>query len=439
MGQLLQSGFGLGGWIPGTLPAGAADGGFVKESDAYWMSKALRRAMEAVGTSSPNPTVGCVFVAGGQQIAIGATEVFGGLHAERVAIEACSDRTRLAGATCYVTLEPCAHHGKQPPCVEALVATGIKRCVIGVVDPFHAVDGRGVAYLRQHGIDVSVGVLGPECAAWHFPFLAQQILGRPVIVGKWAQTLDGHLADDLGGSQWITGSQARQHTHWLRQKYDAIAVGGGTAVADQPALTVRDCGGSIRRQPKKLIYDPEALLLSASPTQQQRLMDRLLTGEVVFWGTKPLSRIGKHDHWLVRHDRVIRIPLAEDDFSFASFVEKVGLAYPQYNEGKALQSVLVEGGPTLLTSLLDANELDAAHAFINPSVIGGQRHRLGSLLNLWSPISANPQLGRHVQERLRFEGIALNPMAQDILWDLLPLDRYEQIWLRLLAGQVDST
>jgi diaminohydroxyphosphoribosylaminopyrimidine deaminase/5-amino-6-(5-phosphoribosylamino)uracil reductase len=194
------------------------------------MRLALMESMEGVGRASPNPAVGAVLVRDGRLLSKGATLAYGDRHAERVALDAVSDRQLLRGASCYVTLEPCAGTGKQPPCTDALLAAGIRRIVVGALDPHPKAAGQGLKALAQAGITVETNVLGGECRAFLFPFLAYQQLQRPVVIGKWAQTLDGHLADDHGHSQWISGKKARAYTHWLRQKYDAILVGVGTAM-----------------------------------------------------------------------------------------------------------------------------------------------------------------------------------------------------------------
>jgi len=420
-----RQGFSLGGWIADTISGGNQEPPFERYSDAFWMAQALRVSMSEVGKPAPNPAVGCVFVKNQQLIAQGATMEYGGLHAERKAIADCPDRQILRGSDCYVTLEPCAHYGKQPPCVEVLVELGIRRCIISFQDPYPAVNGRGIEYLRRHGIIVEVGVLARECAAWHFPFLLSLAVQRPVLIGKWAQTLDGHLADDQGRSKWITGAEARQHTHWLRQKYDAIAIGGPTALLDQPGLDVRDCVGPINRHPVKLIYDPKGRLLQADPQQKQLLSKRLLQGRKVYWGVSEAQCNTAELKWWLEHEQVVLVPLAKEDLSFSNFVSMVANLYPLHHAGRQLQSVLVEGGPTLLSRLIQDNKLDAAHVFINPSFLGGQSHRIGSLLNQRQQFTSSPGV---IDQRTSFQPLHLQTLGQDLLWDLIAPGAYQLVW-----------
>ncbi|MFW7380419.1 MAG: bifunctional diaminohydroxyphosphoribosylaminopyrimidine deaminase/5-amino-6-(5-phosphoribosylamino)uracil reductase RibD [Oligoflexus sp.] len=419
----LEQGFSLGGWLRDTYTVENREINLPLHSDAYWMAQALRVSMAEVGKPPPNPAVGCVFVKNNQIVAQGATMSFGGLHAERRAIQECVHPENLRGSDCYVTLEPCVHHGKQPPCVEALVEMGIRRCIVAFQDPFPAVNGKGIQYLRQHGVEVRVGVLANECAAWHFPFLRALATSRPVLIGKWAQTLDGHLADDQGRSKWISGAEARQHTHWLRQKYDAIAVGGPTALLDQPSLDVRDCVGPINRHPIKLIYDPHARLLQADSEQKSRISARLLQGEKVYWGIKADKQMASSLSWWLEHEQLILVPLHADKTSFVDFVDEVAKLYPQNHGGRYLQSVLIEGGPRLLSSLIHSGVLDAAHVFMNPSFLGGQNFRIGSL-------QYNDQAKQSIaiDQRVHFQPLHLQNLGKDLLWDLIAPAAFEQVW-----------
>jgi diaminohydroxyphosphoribosylaminopyrimidine deaminase / 5-amino-6-(5-phosphoribosylamino)uracil reductase len=201
-------------------------------------------------TTSPNPWVGCVIEPGGFE---GATRPPGGDHAEIVALAAAGERT--AGATMFVTLEPCAHHGRTPPCVDAIIAAGVSRVVVGIEDPDPLVSGKGIARMREAGIEVEVGVLASDARSQLAPYLKQRTTGRPWVVLKLAATLDGRTAAPDGSSQWITGPEARADAHRLRAESDAVIVGAGTVRADDPALTVRDAPGD----------DPLRVVLGAIP------------------------------------------------------------------------------------------------------------------------------------------------------------------------------
>ena len=202
--------------------------------EAAAMVRALVLGAAVRATTSPNPWVGCVLLPGGYE---GATRPPGGPHAERVVLEAAGPAA--AGATLVVTLEPCSHHGRTPPCVDAVVAAGVRRVVVGVEDPDPRVRGAGVRALREAGIDVEVGLCADEVRQQLAPYLKHREKGRPWVVLKLAATLDGRIAAPDGSSRWITGPEARADTHGLRAESDAILVGAGTVRSDDPALTVR--------------------------------------------------------------------------------------------------------------------------------------------------------------------------------------------------------
>jgi diaminohydroxyphosphoribosylaminopyrimidine deaminase/5-amino-6-(5-phosphoribosylamino)uracil reductase len=210
----------------------------------------LRRAIElgesVRGTTSPNPWIGC-FVDGGFE---GATQPPGGPHAEVVALRAAGDRAR--GATMWVTLEPCAHHGRTPPCTDAIIDAGVARVVVGMTDPDASVSGRGIAQLRAAGVDVDV-VDDPDVAEQLAPYVKHRRTGRPWVVLKVASSLDGRTAAPDGTSQWITSQEARLDAHRLRAISDAVIVGAGTVRADDPSLTVRDADGTVTREPLRVV------------------------------------------------------------------------------------------------------------------------------------------------------------------------------------------
>jgi diaminohydroxyphosphoribosylaminopyrimidine deaminase/5-amino-6-(5-phosphoribosylamino)uracil reductase len=212
------------------------------DPDAVWMLRAVEAAERVHGRTSPNPWVGAVLVprpAEGHPSGwfTGATAPPGGAHAEVSALAAAGDRAR--GGTLYVTLEPCPHHGRTPPCVDAVLAAGVERVVVGMVDPDPQVDGRGIAALRRAGVDVEVGVAADVVAEQLAPYVTHRRTGRPWVVLKLASTLDGRIAAPDGSSRWITGDEARMDAHRLRAVSDAVIVGAGTVRADDPALTVR--------------------------------------------------------------------------------------------------------------------------------------------------------------------------------------------------------
>lgn len=223
--------------------------------DDIHMAHALRLARRGLGNVWPNPAVGCVLVKKGRVIGRGWTQPGGRPHAESVALSQAGVMAR--GATAYVTLEPCAHHGKTPPCAEALVEAGVKRVVSAQTDPDSRVAGRGHATLVAAGVNVTEGVLGGKARQLQAGFLLRVTENRPFVTLKLATSFDGRIATAQGESQWITGSAARRHVHGLRMQHDAIMVGGGTARADRPSLNVRGMGQV--RQPVRIIASANKL------------------------------------------------------------------------------------------------------------------------------------------------------------------------------------
>ncbi|ARJ70634.1 bifunctional diaminohydroxyphosphoribosylaminopyrimidine deaminase/5-amino-6-(5-phosphoribosylamino)uracil reductase RibD [Paracoccus contaminans] len=219
------------------------------------MAHALRIARRGLGNTWPNPAVGCVLVRQGRVVGRGWTQPGGRPHAERMALDAAGGAAR--GATAYVTLEPCAHHGRTPPCADALVAAGVGRVVSALTDPDPRVAGRGHARLRAAGIEVAEGICAAEAAAMQQGFLSRVTRGRPMVTLKLAGSFDGRIATAAGESRWITGDAARRHVHLLRLMHDAVMVGAGTARADRPALNVRGFGPV--RQPVRVVIRQGAI------------------------------------------------------------------------------------------------------------------------------------------------------------------------------------
>lgn len=212
----------------------------VRARDERWMRLALGLARRGLGNVWPNPAVGCVLVKDGRVVGRGWTQPGGRPHAEVMALQQAGNTAR--GATAYVTLEPCAHHGKTPPCADALVQAGVSRVVGAITDPDPRVSGRGFARLEDAGIPVEHPVLSQEASALNAGFLMARTIGRPLFTLKMASTIDGHIATAKGESRWITGPESRRRVHMLRASHDAVLIGAGTARADDPLLDVRDLG-----------------------------------------------------------------------------------------------------------------------------------------------------------------------------------------------------
>jgi diaminohydroxyphosphoribosylaminopyrimidine deaminase/5-amino-6-(5-phosphoribosylamino)uracil reductase len=403
-------GFGLGGFIPRAIDSGALSEWSQSFDDEYWMKCALLESMEGVGRSNPNPAVGAVFVKDGQLLGKGATQAWGGMHAERVALQSVQNPKLLAGASCYVTLEPCAGQGRQPPCVPTLLNSGIRRCIIAAKDPHSKAAGLGLKLLRQSGISVELDVLGAECRAWLFPFLAYQQLQRPVVIGKWAQTLDGHLADDHGISQWISGRTSRAYTHWLRQKYSAILVGVGTALADAPRLTVRDSAPPFQKQPHKIVVDPKGRLFEARAEVFQNLREGLNKGAALFFHVVE-SRHWRPEPWMEEFGDLLVPVLIPTECPWPDVLRCLDHQH-RLQYGHELQSIMVEGGPKILTSMLNADAIDAFHVFVRTGILGGEKHRVGRLDHTNGELPPQP---RHLNSRHDFRLISSQQLGDDIV------------------------
>src|SRR6266852_1166563 len=227
----------------------------MEHGDEKWMARALELAEKGRGYVEPNPLVGTVVVHDGMVVGDGWHEGFGKPHAEINALAGAGEGAR--GATLYVTLEPCCHHRKTPPCTEAILEAGVRRVVAAMVDPFPAVAGQGVARLRQAGVVLEMGLMENEARRLNAPYLKLLGTGRPYVHAKWAMTLDGKIATRTGDSKWISGEMSRRHTHELRGRMDAIIVGIGTVLADNPSLTVRPPGP---RVPMRIVLDSHGRL-----------------------------------------------------------------------------------------------------------------------------------------------------------------------------------
>lgn len=422
----LAPGYTLGGWLPAALATHdavkALPSPVFDDPHARWMHEALVTAMAGVGLPSPNPNVGCVLVKDGVVLARGGTAKHGGLHGETQALSQLTHPATAQGATAYVTLEPCAHQGKQPPCADALLKAAIARCVYTALDPHPLVSGRGVARLREGGVVVEAGPLRHECMAWNLPFFFELAYKRPLVVGKWAQTLNGQMADQEGGSQWISGQLARRYVHWLRQKYDAILVGAGTALADGPELTARETWGPMR-QPLKIVFDPSGRLsrIPFSALPEKVKMRTFAAGtKVVYVGPEsPASR-----HW-ARESKadIFYIGAAEKARAFDTLLMTVTSPPFVAWHGTPLQSLFVEGGAALHNYLLAADLYDAFHVFVTPSFISAETHRVGYFGG-----GTLPQGFGHVATMKRYHLLQAAPLGPDVLMEFMPEDRWTRIF-----------
>jgi diaminohydroxyphosphoribosylaminopyrimidine deaminase/5-amino-6-(5-phosphoribosylamino)uracil reductase len=331
------------------------------------MRLALACAKRALGRSFPNPPVGAVVFRGDRVLGRGETRNVGGPHAEVVAIERALRRhgaRALRGASIAVTLEPCDHHGRTAPCTQLLLQSGLARVLVGHVDPHARVSGRGLARLRRAGLDVTVGVLEAECREQHRGFVSVCERGRPFVALKLASSLDGRIATASGESRWITGPQARALVHRLRARSDAVMVGSGTALADDPELTARR-GERVVARPLRVLVD-SALRVPASARLYRGGAGRTLVLCSPGAAAARRRRVGATGARLID---VARKGGQLDLRRGLRLLAKAGLT-----------EVLVEGGGGLAAALLREGLVDEVHWFTAPSLLGGDaKAALGAL------------------------------------------------------------
>lgn len=332
-----------------------------QHTDQHWMKLALELAEKGKGYVSPNPLVGCVIVSEeGELIGQGYHKKFGEAHAEVNAVEAVSDKKKLKGASVYVTLEPCSHQGKTPPCSTMLSKLPIKRVVVAMKDPNPLVNGNGILHLKNKGIEVEVGVLQTEAEKLNEFFIHHQTFGRPFITLKVAQTADGFIAAADGESRWISGKASRNLVHKWRSEYDAVLVGRTTAMVDNPSLTVRHVAG---RQPKRIVIDgpyelPKNLNLFSDKHEDKTI---ILTWnkEASATDADPMLRVMQQNYF---RGEVLQVSKAEGHANLREAFKLLG--------EKGIASVLVEGGQQLSSSLIREGLVDKLELFIAPKLLG---------------------------------------------------------------------
>src|SRR5215213_4283024 len=329
----------------------------VTEHDTRHLLRAIELAERARGQTSPNPMVGAVVVKAGRVIGEGITHPPGQAHAERAALEDCTEDP--AGATMYVSLEPCGHHGRTPPCTEAILGASIARVVIASDDPTAKASGRGPGILRDEGVDV-VWVDGEVAAAARMqnqPFRKHARTGRPLVIFKSAMTLDGKVATVTGDSQWISGEASRARAHRWRAESDAVAVGIGTALVDDPRLTARIEG--VARQPRRVVFDSEARI----PLDSQ-LVKEVADVPLIVVCSRAAARTS-----------VQALEAAGVDVIVASGENEAARVEHALDElgARDIQSLLLEGGPHLAGAFLEAGEIDEARIFVAPLMLGGAK------------------------------------------------------------------
>ncbi|KAA5547200.1 bifunctional diaminohydroxyphosphoribosylaminopyrimidine deaminase/5-amino-6-(5-phosphoribosylamino)uracil reductase RibD [Roseiconus nitratireducens] len=368
-------------------PADPARGLPAESEDERWMRTALELAAGGQGRVEPNPMVGCVIVKQGHAIGQGFHQAFGGPHAEIDALRSLESIANAAGATAYVTLEPCCHHGKTPPCSEALIEAGLARVVVAMPDPFPKVDGGGLSRLRQAGIEVQLGVCQHEAEALNAPYLKRLRTGMPWVIAKWAMTADGRIATRDGESQWITGPQSRHHVHRLRGRVDAIIAGMGTVIADDPRLDARLTSAQGDPVSPPRVATRVVICNRRLPPLQSRLMQ---TAREI-------------PTWLFHSDALQQAPTLGLVELGAKVIhvsgDSLGPMIPEvlrYLGGHEMTNVMIEGGPTLLGSFLDTTTdrflIDECHVYVGAKLFGGQASPGPIAGRGIGPITSAPQM-----------------------------------------------
>jgi diaminohydroxyphosphoribosylaminopyrimidine deaminase/5-amino-6-(5-phosphoribosylamino)uracil reductase len=353
------------------------------------MLAALRLARRGLGVVWPNPAVGCVLVSANNGVVVGRgwTQPGGRPHAETQALARAGDAAQ--GATAYVTLEPCDHHGETPPCSEALVAAGVGRAVIAIEDPDPRVAGSGIRRLEAAGIPVTLGVASDKAKKLNAGYLMRMISARPLVTLKTATTLDGRIATADGKSHWITGDEARAHAHLLRSKHDAILIGSGTALADDPLLTCR-LPGLEERSPLRIVLDARMRLpLDARLVETAHHTPTWLV-------TDKNGDVDRHKAYQDKGVEVIEAPVGQPDgVDLLWTIEALA--------ARGLTRILVEGGGRLAAALLRLDLVDRLAWFRAPSMMGGDGVPMAASLG----VEDLSQIPRFVRTKLLVLGIDL--------------------------------
>jgi len=326
-----------------------------RELHEQHMRRALYLARKAEGQTSPNPMVGAMVVKSGKVIAEGYHKKAGLPHAEIVALRKAGSKAK--GATLYVSLEPCCHQGRTPPCTEAIVAAGIKRVVVGVRDPNPLVCGKGTRHLKKNGIEVVAGVLKRDCERLNETFIKYIRTGRPWVILKSALSLDGKIATRTGDSQWITGPKAREYAHRIRNNVDAILVGAGTVCADDPRLTVRLKKGEVRNPVRVIVDGKYSVPISArvfSNARRERVVYATLGG-------LPVARKNKLQKMGVE---ILVVKRKKGRVDLAQLMDELG--------AMEITSVMIEGGAEISGNVFDEKLVDKLIYFVAPKIIGGK-------------------------------------------------------------------
>ena len=319
------------------------------------MSHALELARRAEGRVSPNPPVGAVLVRDGEVIGRGYTQPPGQSHAEVLALREAGEAAR--GAALYTTLEPCSHHGRTPPCTDAIIEAGVAEVHAAVLDPNPNVRGGGLAILAEAGVSTRIGEGEAKARRLLEAYVKHVTTGTPFVTAKFAMSLDGKIATRIGDSKWISGEKARRRVHRLRAASDAVMVGIGTVLADEPRLTARDkTGGPLDRQPLRVVVDTRGRMPVDAPMLGEPGRTLVAVGDLGEPGAATLRDAGAE---------VVSLPGDGPSVDLAALMDALASEH-------GVTSMLVEGGATLLGSLFDLGLVDKVIAFVSPVIVGGQ-------------------------------------------------------------------
>jgi len=361
--------------------------------DRAYMQRALDLAAQGLGRVEPNPMVGAVVVRDDRVVGEGSHARFGGPHAEVIALHAAGPQAR--GAELFVSLEPCCHFGKTPPCTDAILAAGVRRAVAAVTDPFPAVSGRGLARLREAGLDVTSGVLEEPARRLNAAFFKRQRTGLPLVIAKWAMTLDGRLATAAGDSRWISSEDSRRRVHEVRRIVDAVLVGAGTAMKDEPSLTVRHVEPFPERgQPARVVLDER---LAIDPHKEPARSARQAP-VIVYTADEALARQADRAAALrAAGCEVVAVAGEGEGVSSRAVLEDLGR--------RGMSRVLVEGGARVFGSFLASRLVDRVMVFIGPRILGSA--------GAPGPV-AGPDV-RTIAESLQVEDLSTERIGPDVL------------------------
>lgn len=349
------------------------------------MKRAIKLAKKGIGFTNPNPLVGAVIVKDGKIIGEGYHERIGGFHAERNALKNCVEDPK--GAEIYVTLEPCCHYGKTPPCTEALINAGIKKVYVGNVDPNPKVLGGGIKILREHGIEVETGILEDECCQLNDIFFHYIKSDIPYVALKYAMTLDGKIATTTGQSKWITGEKAREHVHKLRHQYAAIMVGIGTVLADDPMLNARIEHG---KDPVRIICDSHLRIQTQSNIVKTAKQIQTIIATI----SEDQDKIKKLEE---KGIKIIKTEIKDGHIDIKYLLKQL--------RSMEIDSVLVEGGGTLNESMIKQGLIHKVYAYIAPKLFGGEAAK--------TPIEGKGI--QNIEETIQLDHLKTTPLGNDIL------------------------